>query len=69
MDVSDHQRLAEVFVNGDPLSLTVAHIRDVLGNDGQLDAERLNDALGSLVGTLGPVTEMGMPEISGSICA
>ena len=60
VDVSDHQRLAEVFVNGDPLSLTVAHIRDVLGNDGQLDAERLNDALGSLVGTLGPVTEMGM---------
>lgn len=60
VDVSDHQRLAEVFVNGDPLSSTVAHVRDVLGNEGQLDAGSLNDALASLAKTLDPVTEMGM---------
>lgn len=60
VDVADHQRLAEVFVNGDPLSSTVAQVRDVLGDEGQLDAEHLDDALASLVKALGPVTEMGM---------
>jgi len=60
VDVSDHQRLAEVFVNGDSLSSTVAHVRNVLGDDEQLDAESLNDALASLDRTLGPITEMGM---------